>query len=146
MAAWIIDDPQRTNKILDEIGNAPVGSRVTLDVGPIRTSAQNRLMWHMLNCFAEQYEHQGRYYNSATWKSILMNAFGKEIEFVPSLDGETIVGLGYRSSLLTVEEMANFVEFIGAEGTRRGISFERRDDFPFAAQEFAQAEEASDHD
>ena len=52
-----------------------------------------------------------------------MKALGKELSFVPSLDGQGIVAIGYRSSRLTKEEMANLIELIYSEGAKRGVAF-----------------------
>jgi hypothetical protein len=82
-------------------------------------------MWVLLQNFADQVEHCGRHYGREEWKAILMNAFGKEIDFVPSLDGLSIVALGYRSSKLSKDEMSNFIEFIYAEGAQLGVNFDR---------------------
>lgn len=123
MTAWFLTDFNRA-RVVAEIGDAPLGSRVTIDDGPKRTNPQNRLMWRLLNCFADQVEHCGRKYDAETWKAILLKAFGKELSFVPSLDGLSVVALGYRSSLLEVEEMAKFIEFIFSEGVKRGVDFD----------------------
>lgn len=107
--------------VVRAIAEASSGSRVTLDDGPLRTGPQNRLMWRLLNCFADQMP-QG--HDPETWKCVLLKAFGKELEFVPSLDGKSVVALGYRSSLLTKEEMSNFIEFVFSEGLQRGVVFD----------------------
>ena len=123
MGAWFLTDFNRA-RVVAEIGDAPLGSRVTIDDGSKRTNPQNRLMWRLLGCFADQVEHFGRKYDAEVWKSILLKAFGKELSFVPSLDGRSVVALGYRSSLLLTDEMANFIEFIYSEGARLGVDFD----------------------
>lgn len=110
--------------MLSAIESAPLGSRVTLDEDTKRSNPQNRLLWRLLSCFADQVVHIDRKYDADTWKCILLRAFGKELQFVPSLDGRSVVALGYRSSLLTKEEMANFLEFIYSEGVRTGVAFD----------------------
>lgn len=123
MTAWFLTDFNRA-RVLAEIGDAPNGSRVIVDEGPKRTNPQNKLMWRLLKCFADQLVHCGQKYDDDTWKCILLKAFGKELSFVPSLDGLSVVALGYRSSLLKVEEMADFIEFIYSEGAKRGVDFD----------------------
>lgn len=122
MTAWFLTDFNRA-AVVSDVWASPNGSRVTVD-GPKRTNPQNRLMWRLLNCFADQVVHCGQKYDAEVWKCILLKAFGKELSFVPSLDGRGVVALGYRSSLLTVEEMAGFIEFIYSEGARIGVDFE----------------------
>jgi hypothetical protein len=63
-------------------------------------------------------------YDPDTWKCIFMNALGKEIEFVPSLDGQSIVALGYRSSEMDKFEMSNMIELMFAEGANRQVDFD----------------------
>ena len=96
-------------------------SRLTLQ-GPRRTTEQNALMWKLLSAFADQVEHNGRKYNEETWKCIGMHALGKHMEWVLGFDGE-IVGLGYRSSELSKEEMSNLIELLYSEGAQRGVVF-----------------------
>ena len=111
------------DEVLRDVERAPLGWRITVE-GPRRTSAQNALMWVLLEAFAEQVNHCGRKYDATTWKAILMKAFGKELEFVPSLDGQEIVALGYRTSELSKEEMSDFAEFIFSEGAKLGVAFD----------------------
>jgi hypothetical protein len=110
-------------EIVDAVAAAPIGSRVSLR-GPRRTTEQNALMWVLLTAFSDQVEHFGRKYDPETWKCIFMNALGKEIDFVPSLDGESIVALGYRSSELDKMEMSNLIELLFAEGGQRQVDFD----------------------
>lgn len=114
--------PRNRPEVIRDVEQAPLGWRITIEQ-PRRTSAQNALMWTLLTAFADQVEHFGRKYDAATWKCILMKALGKELAFVPSLEGDEIVALGYRSSELSKEEMSNLVELAYAEGAKRGVVF-----------------------
>jgi hypothetical protein len=116
--------PRNHGEIIRDVERAPLGWRVTIEE-PRRTSQQNTLMWSLLQAFADQVEHCGQKYPAETWKCIAMNALGKELQFVPSLDGQEIVALGYRSSELSKEEMSNLIEFLYAEGAKRGVVFHR---------------------
>jgi hypothetical protein len=122
MSGWFLTKHNR-ERVLAEIAEAPLGARVTLEDGPPRTNPQNRLMWKLLGYFADQVVHCDRKYEAEIWKCILLKAFGKQLSFVPSLDGLSTVALGYRSSLLSVDEMSQFIEFIYAEGTKIGVAF-----------------------
>jgi hypothetical protein len=95
------------------VEGAPSGARILIEE-PTRSTAQNRLMWGLLHSFAGQVKHCGRKYEPEAWKCIFMKALGKELDFAPSLDGGEIVAIGYRSSRLSKEEMANLIEFIYA--------------------------------
>lgn len=123
MTVWIIGRDERAHKeMLEDIDSAPQGAKVVLDASPGRTSAQNRLMWKLIGCFARQLPLGGKLRDDELWKCALMKAFGKELEFIPGLDGD-IVCIGYSTSKLRRHEMPKFIEFIKAEGALRGIRF-----------------------
>jgi hypothetical protein len=110
------------DQVLTDVAKAPLGWRVTIEE-PRRTTAQNSAMWGCLQAFADQVEHYGKKYEASIWKCVLLKAFGKELDFVPSLDGQEIVAIGYHSSQLSKEEMSDFLEFIFSEGARLGVVF-----------------------
>lgn len=123
VTVWIVGRDERAHKeMLEDIDSAPVGSKVMLDASPGRTNAQNRMMWKLLGCFAKQLPIGGQFRDDELWKCVLMKAFGKELEFVPGLDG-SMVCIGYSSSRLRKHEMTPFIEFIKAEGALRGVKF-----------------------
>ena len=105
--------------LIKAVANAPVGAQFDLADAP-RTISQNRLLWSLLSAFADQVEHCGRKYDAGDWKCIFMKALGKELSFVPSLDGQGIVAIGYRSSRLTKEEMSGVAGVRAAQGGRGG--------------------------
>jgi hypothetical protein len=113
-------------EILKTVEAVPLGARIELTDAP-RTNPQNRLLWSLLNAFADQVEHCGRKYDGEAWKCIFMRALGKQVEFAPSLDGNGIVALGYRSSELSKDEMSNLIDFIYSEGAVRAVRFHDED-------------------
>ena len=88
-----------------------------------RSSEQNAKMWAMLTEFSHQLEHGGRHYEPEHWKAILLHAWGQEIEFLPALDGKAFIPYGNQSSKMLKRDMVSFLEFIMAEGTKRGVKF-----------------------
>ena len=53
-----------------------------------------------------------------------MKAMGKKLTFMPSLDGQGIVAVGYQSSSrLNKEEFSELIELIYSEGAKRGVVF-----------------------
>ena len=88
-----------------------------------RSSEQNAKMWAMLSEFSRQLEHGGRFYEPERWKAILLHAWGQEIEFLPTLDGNGFIPYGNQSSKMTKRDMMSFLEFVIAEGTKRGVVF-----------------------
>lgn len=88
----------------------------------LRTKKQNALMWPLLNDFASQVvNHDGMKYTPDDWKDILTAAFEKQVRFVPNLYGDGVVALGAKTSKYGKKKMSEFIEFIYAEGSDRGV-------------------------
>jgi hypothetical protein len=90
-----------------------------------RTKEQNDKMWAMLAEFAEQAQHPYavRNFSDDEWKVLLMHAMGQDLRLLPSLDGQTVVPYGSRSSHMTIAQMTEFIEFMYAKGTEYGVKF-----------------------
>lgn len=101
---------------------APWGTRVEFKASQ-RTIDQNSRMWAMLTDVATQAEHNGRRYTPDQWKVIFMHACGREVQFIPSLDGSTFIPWGQSSSDLSKAEMSELIEFMFAWGAEHGITF-----------------------
>lgn len=80
-------------------------------------------MWSLLTSVAEQCQHNGRRYTPDQWKVLFMHACGREVQFIPSLDGATFIPWGQSSSDLSKQEMTDLIEFILAWGAERGVTF-----------------------
>ena len=103
---------------------APAGATFELVDDP-RTLAQNRLMWALLNEVSAQLEWgpDKQHYEPEDWKCAFMKAAGHKLRFMPALDGNGVVALGYRSSRLFKEEFADLIETIYSQGLQRGVVF-----------------------
>jgi hypothetical protein len=97
-----------------------VGTRVELKASK-RSLAQNNFLWACLTDIARQKTHCGRKYTPEIWKCLFMNAIGREIQFVPSLDEKTFLPLAYRSSDLSKGEMMDLLEFIKCWSAENGV-------------------------
>jgi hypothetical protein len=117
----LISDRVRDNAVA-AVRSAVEDSRVTIQ-GPRRTIPQNDLLWSLLGKIANQHEHCGRKYTKEAWKAIMLHALGHETEFVPSLDGQEIIPIGYSSSNLSVAKMSELIEMITAWGAQNGVVF-----------------------
>lgn len=104
------------------INSAPVGTRVELKASK-RSLPQNDRMWAMLTDVSAQKEHNGRKYTPDAWKLIFMAAIGREVQFIPSLDGKAFIPWGQSSSDLSKQEMTDLMEFIMAWGTENSVVF-----------------------
>jgi len=101
---------------------ADVGTRVDFK-GPKRTLDQNARFWAMLTDVASQVEHCGRSYTPDAWKVLFLHAIGREVQFLPALDGTTFIPFGQSSSDLSKAEMSDLMEFIASWGAERGVVF-----------------------
>ena len=88
-----------------------------------RSAEQNDKLWAMLSDIAEQKTLHGKKYKTDQWKTVFMQALGREMSILPTLDGDTWFPLGYASSKMTKEEMSELLEFIAAWGAENGVQF-----------------------
>lgn len=107
--------------------SAPIGTRVEWKA-PRRSVDQNSMLWALLTSIAEQHVHCGRKYPTDVWKCLLMQAWGREVKWIPSLDGSGVVPMLYRSSDLSKAEMSDLIEFILAWGAQNGVAFSNPDE------------------
>jgi hypothetical protein len=122
----ILGLPAIADKACRWIRQCPPGTRVEFRA-PKRSIDQNSRFWAMLTDWSEQVEHNGRKYSPSQWKAILMQAFGKQVDYLPTLDGEGFFPVGMKSSELSVAEMAELQTFMEAEGAARGVSFHTKE-------------------
>jgi hypothetical protein len=121
-ALIILNTAEARNKAADWVRRAPFGSRVEFK-GARRSLPQNDRLWAHLTDVAEQATHAGRKFTADKWKVIFMSALGQELQFVPSLDGQSFIPLGHSSSDLSKEEMTALIDFIESWGAQNGVTF-----------------------
>jgi hypothetical protein len=86
-----------------------------------RSDAQNAKLWAMLADVAIA-KPDGRSHTPDTWKALFMQSLGHEQLFEMGLDGRPFP-LGFRSSRLTVPQMADLITFIQEYGDRHGVTW-----------------------
>jgi hypothetical protein len=91
---------------------APPGAVVNVREAK-RTNAQNDLMWALLGAISRA-KPQGRVLTPDVWKSVVLAACGHQVRFEPTLDGQGVIPIGFRSSRLTKAEMSEVIECIVA--------------------------------
>lgn len=89
---------------------------------PKRTLEQNKKMHAMLTDIAKA-RPEGRVYDTETWKCLVMDDCGFKPKWRPSLDGQSMVNTGYRSSKLTKDKMSEMIERMYAFGAEHGIEW-----------------------
>ena len=121
-AVIVVNAVADRDRIASWAAKAPWGTRVEFKATK-RTLPQNDRMWAMLTDVATQAEHNGRKYTPDQWKVLFMAACGREVQFLPSLDGATFIPWGQSSSDLSKSEMTDLIEFIFAWGAEHGVTF-----------------------
>lgn len=93
-----------------------------------RTDHQNAALWSLLGQIVKQRPaHQGVQMTAETYKALFLHALGHEVQFVPTLDGTSMLPLGLRSSKLTKTEFSDLLELILAWCAAQGLTVEHFD-------------------
>ena len=121
-AALVLNSPEARERGVLWCRKLPDGTRVEFKRAK-RTIPQNSMMWSLLTDVSKQVEHGGRRYSPEDWKSLFMHALGQEVRFLPALNGQGFVPIGYRSSDLSKAEMTDLIELIFQWGAEHGVTF-----------------------
>lgn len=121
-ATIILSDKASRDRACRWAQTAPNGTRVEYKEMK-RSLEQNSRMWAMLTDVATQKTHMGRRYTPDEWKVLFLHALGREMTFLPALDGTTFVPYGQRSSELGKSEMTALIDLIFAWGAEHGVTF-----------------------
>lgn len=111
------------HKLIDA---APVDAVVTVKEAT-RNADQNARMWAMLSDVSRA-KPEGRCHTPDVWKALFMHALGFETRFLTGLNGEPFPA-GFRSSRLTVRQMADLITFIAEYGDRHGVHWSEPDPY-----------------
>lgn len=111
-------DPQKA-LAKQMIDRAPADAVVTIREAT-RNLDQNARMWAMLSDVSRA-KPEGRHWTPETWKSAFMHSLGHQVQFCEGLDGSGPFPLGFRSSRLTVKQMADLITVIQEYGDRHGV-------------------------
>jgi hypothetical protein len=101
---------------------APSGSVMTI-APPKRTVPQNDKMYTMLTKLAAA-KPEGRSLPVHKWKSLVMDLAGCKPDWERSLDGESMVCVGYKSSRLSKAQMSDVIEAIYAYAAQNDVELD----------------------
>lgn len=118
----ILSGPSSRQKAERLINAAPSGAILTVKL-PTRSTDQNALMWSLLSEISRA-KPEGRSLSPDIWKCVFMAATGHQVRFEPTLEGDGVIPIGFRSSRLTKDEMSDLLECIIEYGARHGVQFD----------------------
>jgi len=89
---------------------------------PTRNVDQNSKMWAMLSDISRA-APEGRKWTTEAWKCAFMHSLGHQIQFCEGLDDSGPFPIGFRTSRLTVKQMADLITVIQEYGDRHMVSW-----------------------
>ena len=114
----VINSPSSRVLAHQLIDAAPINAVVKVSKAK-RSIPQNDKMWAMLSDISRA-KPEGREHPPEVWKALFMQACNYEIRFVMGLQGEPFP-VGFRSSRLNKDQMADLITFIAEYGDRHGV-------------------------
>jgi hypothetical protein len=116
----LINDRVKANA-LRAVAAAP--QDYVVSIGPRkRSSDQNAKLWAMLGDVARA-RPEGRQWVPETWKAAFMHYLGHQVQFCDGLDNSGPFPLGFRSSQLSVRQMADLITCVQAYGDQHGVEW-----------------------
>lgn len=125
----LVNDRVRMNAV-EAVRSAPEGFTVTI-APRNRSLDQNARMWAMLSDVSRA-SPEGRKWTPETWKAAFMHFLGHQVQFCEGLDNSGPFPLGFRSSKLSVRQMADLITCITEYGDRHGVKWSEPDRYGFA--------------
>lgn len=101
------------------IDKAPANAVVNIREAT-RNADQNARMWAMI-ADVSRAKPEGRRATPDVWKALFMSACGHAVQFEHGLDGGPPLPVGFRSSRLSVRQMADLITCIAEYGDRHGV-------------------------
>ena len=104
-----------------------LGKKLRLEIKQSRRSTEQNDMFHSIIAqISQKMGEAGSTWTADDWKRLLIDQWAHETgrkigKVAPSLDGERIVQLGLQSHKFTVEDSSEFIEFLIAWATNKGI-------------------------
>jgi hypothetical protein len=83
-------------------------------------------MWACLSDIARA-APEGRKWTTDTWKAAFLHSLGHQVQFAEGLDGSGPFPLGFRSSKLNKQQMADLITVILEYGDRHNVQWTYED-------------------
>jgi hypothetical protein len=111
-------------KIKDSLA---LGKKMRLEIKQSRRSTEQNDMFHSIIAqISKKMGEAGSKWTADDWKRLLIDQWAHETDrrigkVAPSLDGERVVQLGLQSHKFTIEDSSEFIEWLMAWSTEKGI-------------------------
>jgi len=115
----ILYGPRARSEAVRVIDAAPTGSVV--HVKPPKRSLDQNAKWHAMISDIARAKPDGRVHDVRIWKALLMADAGFQPIFERSLDGNSIVHVGFKSSRLNKSDFSDLIESTLAYGARHQV-------------------------
>ena len=125
----IIRDIRQRTLAKQLVDAAPPGAVVNVREAT-RNNDQNARMWAMLSDVSRS-KPDGLTYTTDVWKTLFMHACGYEVQFMNGLVDGMPFPAGFKTSRLTVRQMADLITFIQAWGDERGVNWSEPNPYEF---------------
>lgn len=106
------------------IAEAPEGYAVTI-AEETRTQEQNRLMWPLIQDMQNQVD-ETKVFSADDMKLRFLHALGKEMRFLPELEGGGMFPVGQRSSTLSKSQFTALIEIMFAWGAKHSVQWSHK--------------------
>jgi hypothetical protein len=103
------------------IDRAPADAVVQISEAK-RNADQNSKLWAMLSDVSRA-KPEGRHWTPETWKCAFMHSLGHQVRFCEGLDNSGPFPMGFKSSKLTVRQMADLITVVSEYGDRHGVQW-----------------------
>ena len=106
-----------------------LGRSVRLDLRECKSTRsleQNAMLHSICRDISQQRQWAGKWLDTEAWKRLLVDAWARvdvrrQIEIVPSLDGQSVVNLGLQTRKMSVGDMADLITFAQAWACENGV-------------------------
>lgn len=117
----ILAGPSQKRFAHELIDKVPFGYVVKISE-PTRSTDANSMMWALLSDISRA-KPEGRRWTPETWKSAFLHSLGHQVLFCEGLDNSGPFPVGFRSSKLTVKQMADMITCIQQYGDRHQVKW-----------------------
>jgi len=125
-------DPQQAATVMKSLwpkvkDALQAGKKMRLEIKQARRSTEQNDMFHsIINMITKKMAQAGSKWDADDWKRLLIDQWAHETgrkigKVLPSLDGERVVQLGLQSHKFTIEESSEFIDWLIAWATDKGI-------------------------